>query len=258
MNKALTLAFFISLQYSAEGYRGKIKRVLNGPEDNQLLDSEEGAPNSQRDGSDLTSSSTQPRSQGRTYYYWLTGEAEKMTSAQETANKSAVTETSVDSGRSTIGSAKTSKGVASNGSVGSGTVAPTRNIDLVVTNLSYQQPFGDFFIMVHDDLAQPLFSLGEAASSELGQLAETGKTHGLVEVYGNSSGILLAGTIVGPLVGGESLYFTIQISKDYPLVTMASKVLNTNDGYVVVMFIVKYSLRVYVLTAEAKLTVLSP
>ena len=47
-------------------------------------------------------------------------------------------------------------------------------IILKITNLSYQQPFGGFFVATHNEYADPLFVLGEPSSPELAVLAEDG------------------------------------------------------------------------------------
>lgn len=50
----------------------------------------------------------------------------------------------------------------------------TKMVTLKVTNLSYQQPFSPFFVMVHNSDAGPLYVPGQEASSALAILAEDG------------------------------------------------------------------------------------
>ena len=49
-------------------------------------------------------------------------------------------------------------------------------ITLKVTNLSFLQPFGAFFVAIHNEHAPPLFTLGSPATPELARLAEDGKS----------------------------------------------------------------------------------
>jgi hypothetical protein len=48
--------------------------------------------------------------------------------------------------------------------------------DLDVVNLAYEQPFSEFFVMVHDETVEPLFTLGFPPSVPLQFLAEDGST----------------------------------------------------------------------------------
>lgn len=47
-------------------------------------------------------------------------------------------------------------------------------VTLTVTNLSFEQPFSGFFVMVHNDDAAPLYIAGTAATPQLASLAEDG------------------------------------------------------------------------------------
>jgi hypothetical protein len=50
----------------------------------------------------------------------------------------------------------------------------TMMITLSVTNLSFEQPFSPFFVMVHNDEATPLYVAGTPSSMALARLAEDG------------------------------------------------------------------------------------
>jgi hypothetical protein len=47
-------------------------------------------------------------------------------------------------------------------------------LKLTVTNLSFDQPFSPFFVMVHNEEATPLYKAGKEASEALAILAENG------------------------------------------------------------------------------------
>ena len=109
-------------------------------------------------------------------------------------------------------------------------------ITIKITNLSFQQPFGPFFVMTHNEEVPPLFTLGEASSPELGFLAENGGPDQLINLYSGMDGV---GYITGftdgfPYFGGDSLMITIPYDRDYPYVTLASMAINTNDCFVAI------------------------
>lgn len=108
------------------------------------------------------------------------------------------------------------------------------SITLKVTNLSFQQPFGPFFVATHNKRAPPLFVLGEEASPELARLAEDGTPDPLIAKYSMEQGV---GEVFGfaegfPYFGGESLEIEIPYDPAYPYVTVASMAINTNDCFV--------------------------
>ena len=111
----------------------------------------------------------------------------------------------------------------------------TDTITLKITNLSYLQPFGPMFVMVHNADAIPLFTLGTEPSVNLQILAETGDPTPLAEVYANAEGVFFSGiyTEGSPWMGGNDIFITIPYLGDlFPYLTIASMALNTNDGFV--------------------------
>jgi hypothetical protein len=120
----------------------------------------------------------------------------------------------------------------SNGGGGGG----DKTLYLTVTNLAYQQPFGPFFVMVHNTDAAPLFTLGMAASEELAILAEEGNPGPLSGFYDGAEGVLSAAAFTdeAPTFVGEKLVIPVNITKDYPYVTIASMAINTNDCFVAI------------------------
>lgn len=94
--------------------------------------------------------------------------------------------------------------------------------------------------MVHNKDVEPLYIRGQQASEELARLAEDGNPGLLVEKYGGLEGV---GTVFahtpgvggsGPLFGGETTSIDLEVSDEYPLVTIASMAINTNDCFVAI------------------------
>jgi len=107
-------------------------------------------------------------------------------------------------------------------------------ITLKITNLTYQQPFSSFIVILHNRDADPLFVLGEEASNELAILAEEGNPSPLLEKYDGAFGVKYAKVhdMGNPYVGGEVLYITVPYERNYPYIFIASMAINTNDCFV--------------------------
>ena len=106
----------------------------------------------------------------------------------------------------------------------------TVNVELNVTNLSFQQPFGRFFVMVHNRRVDPIFTLGRPSSGALRELAENGSPDALIAAYQNNRNVLYvgsAGTV--PVIGENKLRITVPVRRGRLYVTIASMCLNTND-----------------------------
>lgn len=113
-------------------------------------------------------------------------------------------------------------------------VTPPTQITLRVENLSNQQPFSPFFVMVHNDQAVPLFKMGEPPNSMLATLAELGNPNPFVNYYTNTNttGVFSAETQGGVTQGGNTLEIKVTVSNEFNLVTIASMCENTNDCFV--------------------------
>lgn len=88
--------------------------------------------------------------------------------------------------------------------------------------------------MVHDHTAQPLYIRGENATAELAVLAEDGNPGPLVNFYTqNDNGVLSVTSFSegAPYFGGDRLTITVQTSRRFPLVTIATMAINTNDCF---------------------------
>eukprot|EP00543_Licmophora_paradoxa_P010039 CAMPEP_0202467892 /NCGR_PEP_ID=MMETSP1360-20130828/73630_1 /ASSEMBLY_ACC=CAM_ASM_000848 /TAXON_ID=515479 /ORGANISM="Licmophora paradoxa, Strain CCMP2313" /LENGTH=219 /DNA_ID=CAMNT_0049092605 /DNA_START=229 /DNA_END=884 /DNA_ORIENTATION=+ len=109
----------------------------------------------------------------------------------------------------------------------------TRRLVLTIINQAFQQPFSPFFVMVHDESAR-LYVRGGVASEPLALLAEDGDPLPLVQAFQGQPGVLKAFTPDGgaPLFGGQSTTITVEVNDRYPLVTIASMAINTNDCFV--------------------------
>jgi len=110
----------------------------------------------------------------------------------------------------------------------------TRTFTLEVTNLSFNQPFSPFFVMVHNRFAAPLFVEGENATLALALLAENGDPQPLVDLYTGDSNVLSAEVFAmnPPYGGGAKFQIPVTASHRFPLITIASMAINTNDCFV--------------------------
>lgn len=126
----------------------------------------------------------------------------------------------------------------------------TMRLKVTVTNIAYQQPMSPFFIAVHNKRFPRLYSLGQPASTVNGirEIAEDGNTtvaeqfysSGPRRRYSNFVGSFAddeifperAGAPAGLLFRGESTSFVITVNRKFPLVSMATMAVNTNDCFV--------------------------
>jgi len=107
-----------------------------------------------------------------------------------------------------------------------------QTLTLSVLNQAFGQPFSPFFVMVHNSKADPLYVRGQSASEALATLAEDGSSNALIDLYLGAEGVLTAEAVGGPTFGGDTMEIEVQVSSDYPLVTIASMAINTNDCFV--------------------------
>ena len=109
-----------------------------------------------------------------------------------------------------------------------------RDVTLIVRNLSYDQPFSTFFIMVHNGQAAPMFELGKKASRGLARLAEYGQPGGLENIYRNINrrGVRSIKRYSPTTRGGQTARIKVRVSRQYPHVSIAAMCENTNDCFV--------------------------
>jgi hypothetical protein len=106
---------------------------------------------------------------------------------------------------------------------------------LTVTNESYNQPFSGVFVMVHNEKAEPLYVHGKQSSEALARLAEHGDNSQLVEHYTkNDIGVssVEVFTTGAPFFGGDVFQIEVETSIEFPLVTIATMAINTNDCFI--------------------------
>lgn len=110
----------------------------------------------------------------------------------------------------------------------------SETLTLSITNLSFNQPFSPFFVMVHNTNAQQLYAFGQPPSGPLALLAENGDPAPLVSFYNETNvGVssVSAFSQGAPYLGGEALQFQVTVTDEFPLVTIASMAINTNDCF---------------------------
>ena len=107
-----------------------------------------------------------------------------------------------------------------------------RTLTLRIINQTFIQPFSPFFVMVHNNEADPLYSRGQPASTALATLAEEGDTSELIAMYEGQDGVEEVFEAGGLTLPGYTTEIEVTVSDDYPLVTIASMCVNTNDCFV--------------------------
>ncbi|CAB9500583.1 Spondin_N [Seminavis robusta] len=117
---------------------------------------------------------------------------------------------------------------------GLGIARDTLTITLKITNLTYKQPFGPLFVMVHNADAIPIFTLGDEPRQTLQILAENGDPEPMAEAYADGEGVFFSGiyTEGSPWGGGMDIFVTLPYRPLFPYLTIAGMALNTNDGFV--------------------------
>lgn len=113
--------------------------------------------------------------------------------------------------------------------------APTRTYEITVENLTTEgQPLTPPLVVLHRR-AEDLFTVGEAASSELQQIAENGNLGpmlGLLEGSRHVSSKAVGATPpVPPLEPGESVTLTLEAEPGSRFVSVVSMLICTNDGF---------------------------
>ena len=91
-------------------------------------------------------------------------------------------------------------GVIIGGSNGNGNSGSSSTLTMRITNLSGAMLFAPVFIMVHDEDVEPIWTFGQAASTELSTLSETGNPQPLVDSYSGREGVISVTSVVPPNV----------------------------------------------------------
>jgi hypothetical protein len=107
-------------------------------------------------------------------------------------------------------------------------------VEVTITNLTRGQTMTSFFVARHDGSATPLYSLGQTASDGLAAMAEDGSARGLLETWNpdSNSNVGEARTAGGLLRPGQSVTIEFIVSDGKQLLSLASMLVSTNDGFV--------------------------
>ena len=103
---------------------------------------------------------------------------------------------------------------------------------ITVTNLMKGQILTPAVYITHSPEAPPLFVPGEAASSELAALAEQGVTSGLINKFSAESEVLAVARLSAFVRPGNSATINVSFDADHRLISSASMIEMTNDGFV--------------------------
>ena len=103
---------------------------------------------------------------------------------------------------------------------------------ITVTNLMKGQILTPAVFVTHNAEMPPLFVAGEASSPELSALAEQGSTLGLVNKYNAEEGALSVTRLADFIRPGNSGTVTVTFDAEHRLVSSASMIEMTNDGFV--------------------------
>ena len=103
---------------------------------------------------------------------------------------------------------------------------------ITVTNLMKGQILTPAVYITHNPEAPPLFVPGEAASSELASLAEQGVTSGLINKFNAESEVLSVARLSAFVRPGNSATINVKFDADHRLISSASMLEMTNDGFV--------------------------
>jgi hypothetical protein len=88
--------------------------------------------------------------------------------------------------------------------------------------------------MVHNADTKRIYRRGQESSLELARLAEDGNPGPLVDYYkNNDKGVFSVKSFDdgAPYLGGDTFQIQVDVSEDYPLVTIATMAINTNDCF---------------------------
>ena len=103
---------------------------------------------------------------------------------------------------------------------------------ITVTNLMKGQILTPAVYITHSPEAPPLFVPGQAASLELASLAEQGVTSGLVNKFNAESEVLAVARLSAFVRPGKSATVNVNFDSDHRLISSASMIEMTNDGFV--------------------------
>lgn len=107
-------------------------------------------------------------------------------------------------------------------------------VEITITNLTRGQTMTSFFLARREGTAAPLYTLGQAASDSLANMAEDGRRATLLEAWGPdaSSSVAKARVEGGLLRPGQSVTITFNVNDGKQLLSLASMLVSINDAFV--------------------------
>jgi hypothetical protein len=115
-----------------------------------------------------------------------------------------------------------------------GTITAPTMYKVTITNLTRGQPFSPVIIATHSEAMTPLFELGQPASAELFPVAEDADFTAMTTLLMNDSEVWDYQTLFGvngPILPGETASVIVESETGYPLVSMVSMLVVTNDAF---------------------------
>jgi len=104
-----------------------------------------------------------------------------------------------------------------------------------ITNLTRAQIISPVTVFTHTGDAEPLFSIGSAASPALAAVAEDADASGLMETLENDPDVIDIATLTGaegPLMPGETAQVTMAATAWRQRVSLAGMLVTTNDAFI--------------------------
>ena len=120
---------------------------------------------------------------------------------------------------------------------GSGNLSRAQDVEsavatIKVTNLMKGQILTPTVFITHNAETPPVFVPGEAASTELAAVAEQGSTSGLANKFTAETGVLDVTRLSSFVRPGRSGTVNVKFDADHKLISSASMIEMTNDGFV--------------------------
>jgi len=125
-----------------------------------------------------------------------------------------------------------------------------KEVSVTIKNLSRGQPFSPPMVATHNSAQGPVYEFGEAASDELRAIAEDGNAIPLHDLYAASANVGSAVVLDGPIGPLQETTVNVLITTEFPMLTIASMAVNTNDCFV--------SLNAQQILGEGRLVLLRP
>lgn len=105
-------------------------------------------------------------------------------------------------------------------------------------------------VATHNNHLDPLYVLGQPASSDLWNIAEDAINGPLATTWGNSPSVMDVQQGSAPIMPGHSATIMVRTSGGFNLISLVGMLVNTNDGF--------YALNGMLLPANASVTYYSP